>query len=349
MSQPRTEAPLATKGARGYRDLHEHLEELKKRGLLLTIARPVDKDSELHPLVRWQFVGGMDEAERKAFLFTNIVDGRGRKYDIPVVVGAIAANRAIYSAGMGAPLSEIQAKWDRAIAHPIPPREIEHAACHEIVHEGEALQGEGRGLDRLPIPISTPGFDSAPTLTATNVITRDPETGVQNMGTYRAALKSSDRLVVRMATRVGGAGGYLHYVKYQKLGKKTMPCAIVLGCPPYVAFMGPQKLPVGVDEFTVAGGLAGSPINVVRTVREYERAGVAAIQLEDQVFPKRCGHLAGKDVIGVDQFGLALQAAVEARRDPDTVIIARTDARAPLGIEEAISRSACFKASLVSF
>jgi UbiD family decarboxylase len=67
-----------------------------------------------------------------------------------------------------------------------------------------------------------------------------------------------------MATRVGGAGGYLHYLKYQKLGRKTMPCAIVLGCPPYVAFMGPQKLPVGVDEFTVAGGLAGSPINVVR-------------------------------------------------------------------------------------
>ncbi len=255
---------LVADAKRGYPDLHEHLEELKKRGLLLTIDRPVDKDSELHPLVRWQFVGGMDEAERRAFLFTNITDGRGRKYDIPVVVGAIAANRAIYSVGMGAPLSEIQAKWDRAIAHPIPPRSVERAVCHEVVHEGEALQGEGNGLDRLPIPISTPGFDSAPTLTATNVITRDPETGVQNMGTYRAALKAPDRLVVRMATRVGGAGGYLHYVKYQKLGKKTMPCAIVLGCPPYVAFMGPQKLPVGVDEFTVAGGLAGSPINVVK-------------------------------------------------------------------------------------
>jgi len=83
----------------------------------------------------------------------------------------------------------------------------------------------------------------------------------------------------------------------------------------------------------------GSPINVVRTVREYERAGVAAIQLEDQVFPKRCGHLAGKDVIAADQFELALRAAIEARRDPDTVIIARTDARAPLGIEEAIRRA----------
>ena len=93
-----------------------------ERGLLLTIDRPIDKDAELHPLVRWQFVGGMDEAERKAFLFTNIIDGRGRKYDMPVVVGAIAANRAIYSVGMGAPVEEIQAKWDHAIAHPVAPR-----------------------------------------------------------------------------------------------------------------------------------------------------------------------------------------------------------------------------------
>ena len=249
---------------RGYPDLHEHLEQLKKRGLLQTVDRPIDKDSELHPLVRWQFVGGLAESDRKAFLFNNVVDGRGRKYSIPVVVGAIAANRAIYSVGMGVPLGEIQARWDRAIAQPVPPRLVSEAVCQEVVLEGAALRGEGNGLDALPIPISTPGFDSAPTLTATNVITRDPETGVQNMGTYRAALKASDRLVVRMATRVGGAGGYQHYLKHQKRGDKTMPCAIILGCPPCVAFMGPQKLPVGVDELTVAGGLAGAPINVVR-------------------------------------------------------------------------------------
>jgi 4-hydroxy-3-polyprenylbenzoate decarboxylase len=84
------------------------------------------------------------------------------------------------------------------------------------------------------------------------------------MGTYRAALKAPDRLVVRMATRVGGAGGYQHYLKHQKRGDKEMPCAIVLGCPPFVAFLGPQKLPIDVDEFKVAGGLAGAPINVVR-------------------------------------------------------------------------------------
>ena len=253
-----------TEEKRAYPDLHEHLETLKQRGLLITVDRPIDKDAELHPLVRWEFVGGMAEADRKAFLFTNIVDGRGRKYSMPVVVGALAANRAIYSAGMGVPVEEIQAKWDRAIANPIAPRVVTRAACQEVVHEGAALLGEGNGLDRLPIPISTPGFDSAPTLTATNVVTRDPDTGIQNMGTYRCALKAPDRLVVRMATRVGGAGGYQHYLKHQKRGDKTMPCAIVLGCPPYVAFMGPQKLPMGVDELTVAGGLAGAPINVVK-------------------------------------------------------------------------------------
>ena len=104
---------------RGYPDLHEHLESLKAQGLLLTIDEPIDKDAEMHALVRWQFVGGMEEKDRKAFLFTNIRDGRGRKYDMPVVVGAIAANRAIYSIGMGAPVEQIQAKWDRAIAQPI--------------------------------------------------------------------------------------------------------------------------------------------------------------------------------------------------------------------------------------
>jgi 2-methylisocitrate lyase-like PEP mutase family enzyme len=83
----------------------------------------------------------------------------------------------------------------------------------------------------------------------------------------------------------------------------------------------------------------GSPVNVVRTVREYERAGVAAIQLEDQVFPKRCGHLAGKEVVDAEAFAPVLEAACEARRDPDTVIIARTDARAALGIDEAIARA----------
>ena len=250
-------------GTRGYPDLHEHIEKLDQAGLLLRIDEPVNKDTEMHPLVRWQFLGGLDEADRKAFLFTNIVDGKGRKFELPMVVGALAANPDIYAVGMGVPVDEIQAKWSHALANPIPPRMVNEAPCHEVVIEGEDLLGEGNGLDALPIPVSTPGFDAAPTLTSTNTITRDPDTGVQNMGTYRAGLKAPDRLVVRMATRVGGAGGYRHWLKYKERGEK-MPCAIVVGCPPYAAFMGPQKLQLGVDEMEVAGGLAGAPMNMVR-------------------------------------------------------------------------------------
>ena len=252
------------KAARGYADLHQHLAELKKRGLLRTVGRRVDKDAVLHPLVRWQYVGGIEEHERKAFLFTNVVDGRGRKYRFPVAVGAYAGNREIYCVGMRAKPEDVQRKWDRAIANPLPPRVVQDAPCQEVVLTGAALKGEGKGLDSLPIPISTPGFDGAPTLTATNVITKDPETGVQNHGTYRAGLKAPDRCVIRMATRIGGAGGYRHYLKHQKRGDKTMPCAIVLGAPPCVAFVAPMKLPLDLDEVGVAGAVAGEPINVVK-------------------------------------------------------------------------------------
>ena len=82
------------KAPRGYPDLHDHLAALDRAGLLVTVDRAIDKDSELHPLVRWQFRGGIKESERKAFLFRNVVDAKGRHYDIPVVVGAIAASRA---------------------------------------------------------------------------------------------------------------------------------------------------------------------------------------------------------------------------------------------------------------
>ena len=247
---------------RGYRDLHEHLAALDEAGLLVTIDEPVNKDTEMHPLVRWQFRGGIDEADRKAFLFTNVTDAKGRRYDMPVAIGALAANPAIYGIGMGVPVESIGATWNQAIANPIPPKVVEDAPCQEIVIEGADLDGPGRGLDGLPIPISTPGYDNAPYLTATNCITHDPETGIQNMGTYRAGLKSSNRLAV-WTFILGGAGGYVHWLKYKARGEK-MPIAIVLGCPPVVAYVGPQKIPRDRDEIEVAGAIAGAPINVVR-------------------------------------------------------------------------------------
>jgi 4-hydroxy-3-polyprenylbenzoate decarboxylase len=250
--------------ARGYRDLQEHIAALDAAGLLLTIDAPVNKDTELHPLVRWQFRGGLKEGERKAFLFTNVTDARGRKFDMPVVVGALAANQDIYAIGMNQPLDQIGVRWEQAMNNPIPPNHVTKAPCQDVVWTGDELVGEGKGLDALPVPISTPGFDATPYFTATNVVTRDPETGVQNMGTYRAGLKASNRLAVRMASREGGAGGYLHWRKYQARGDKSMPCAVVVGAPPVVAYLGPQKLGAHRDEAEVAGGIAGAPINMVK-------------------------------------------------------------------------------------
>ncbi|HEX3487061.1 MAG TPA: UbiD family decarboxylase [Micropepsaceae bacterium] len=255
-------APSAIRPAR---DFQQHLAELERQGLLVRVDRPINKDTELHPLVRWQFQGGMPEDERRAFLFTNVVDSKGRRYDMPVVVGALAASPRIYAIGMGTDVEGIGPAWGRAIANPIPPLRVNEAPCQEVVIEGEDLRRPGGGLAGLPVPVSTPGFDSAPYLTATLCITRDPESGVQNMGMYRAALKATDRLAVRMVARPGGAGGYLHWLKYNAR-KEPMPIAIVIGAAPVVCFTGPQKLAVDVDEMGVAGALAGEPIRMTKCV-----------------------------------------------------------------------------------
>jgi UbiD family decarboxylase len=246
-------------------DFQEHLARLEAAGLLRRIDRAINKDTELHPLVRWQFQGGLREDERRAFLFTNVVDGEGRRYDTPVAIGALAASAQIYAVGMGRPVEDIGNAWMAAIANPIAPAIVTTAPCQEVVIKGDALRKPDGGLKLLPVPVSTPGYDAAPYLTATLCITQDPETGIRNMGTYRAGLKATDRLGVRMAARPGGAGGYVHWQKYRKL-KKPMPIAIVIGAAPVVVFTGPQKLPIDCDEMGVAGGLAGAPIRVVKGV-----------------------------------------------------------------------------------
>src|ERR671938_560448 len=86
----------------------------------------------------------------------------------------------------------------------------------------------------------------------------------------------------------------------------------------------------------------GNALNVLRTVQLYEQAGIAGLQLEDQVMPKKCGHMSGKALIGADEMVGKIRAAVEARRDPDLVVIARTDAVAVGGLEEAIGRARAF-------
>ncbi len=246
-------------------DFQSHLAELEARGLLIRIDRPINKDTELHPLVRCQFIGGIAEDDRRAFLFTHVVDSTGRRYDMPVVVGAFAASPRIYALGMGRAIEDIGADWLNAIKSPIAPVTVAKPPCQEVIIKGDALRRPGGGLAALPVPISTPGFDAAPYLTATLCITADPDSGVRNIGTYRAALKSQDRLGVRMSSRLGGAGGYLHWCKYRLRGER-MPCAIVIGAAPVVMYTGPEKLAIDQDELSVAGALAGSAIKTARGV-----------------------------------------------------------------------------------
>ena len=247
--------------SRGYPDLNDHIEALQKAGLLIVVDRLINKDTEMHPLVRWQYRGGIAEADRKAFLFTNVIDSKGRRSDIPVLVGGLAGNRAIYSLGMQCEIEEIRDKWMKAMSHPIPPRIVKDAPCQEIVYKGADLKN-GHGLDEIPVPISTPGWDNAPYTSSSHVISKDPETGIQNMGNYRGQLKAPDRMGFNISI-VLRSGGYFHWEKWKALGKK-MPVAVILGAPPCVSFTSVQKLPETLDELHVAGGLVGCPINVVQ-------------------------------------------------------------------------------------
>jgi carboxyvinyl-carboxyphosphonate phosphorylmutase len=99
------------------------------------------------------------------------------------------------------------------------------------------------------------------------------------------------------------------------------------------------RVPVLVDVDTGYG----NPLNVWRLVRDLENLGAAGIFLEDQVWPKRCGHMVGKDVISKDEYIPKLKAALEARQSKDFIIVARTDARAPVGLDEAIERGKAYR------
>jgi len=126
----------------------------------------------------------------------------------------------------------------------------------------------------------------------------------------------------------GGSASYLGYPDYGLLTMTEM--ADNAG-----RIAASVKLPVIADADTGYG----NELNAIRTVREYERRGVAGLHIEDQGFPKKCGHLEDKVIVPLDDYVAKIRAAVSAKTDPDFMVIARTDARAPLGFEEAVRRA----------
>ncbi|QGM46781.1 UbiD family decarboxylase [Methylocystis heyeri] len=265
---------------RHYDDLNDHLEKLDKAGLLWTVDHEINKDRHLHPFVRWGYVGDVGTVvstnPKRAFLFTNVTDSKGRKYkgDCDVMVGGTAGSPRIYAASLGiddagddftALSQKVYEKWVHAFSNPIPAVEIpsEEAPVHEVIITGDELKGgEGKGLAALPVPNNTPGWDTAPYFSAGLWITKDLDTGVENISQNRCSLKASDRMTAMWLIQTNG-GAHNNWVKYKERGEK-MPVALIVGAPPALQVIGPQKTPENLNDLDVAGGLVGAPYRKVR-------------------------------------------------------------------------------------
>jgi 4-hydroxy-3-polyprenylbenzoate decarboxylase len=243
-----------------YRDLRDYLEQLEAAGLLTRVSEPVNKDTEMMALVRLQF-RGLPEEDRRAFWFDNVVDGRGRHFDAEVVMGTFASSRAVYAKAVGGELDQLGAIWQRALSEPVEPRLVESGPCKEVIITGERELEESGGVDAFPHPISTPGFDNAPFLTSPYWITKDPETGEYNVGTYRGMVKAPRRVGLQMDTPSQHIAQ--HLAKAKRAGV-MLEAAVVIGAVPAVGLASVQKVPFGVSEYAVAGGLMGEPLEVVR-------------------------------------------------------------------------------------
>jgi UbiD family decarboxylase len=115
-----------------YKDVREHLQAIDNRGKLVRVKKQINKDTQLMPLVRWQF-RGLEESKRKAFLFENIIDVKGKRYSMPVSVGTLAASTEIYSIGLKCEPDQIHERWTRAQMHPIEPVEVPSGPAQEII------------------------------------------------------------------------------------------------------------------------------------------------------------------------------------------------------------------------
>ena len=241
-----------------YKDMREHVKALEANEKLVRIKRAINKDTELMPLVRWQF-RGLPEEERKAFLFENVIDSKGKKYDIPVLVACYAASRQVYAIGMMCRPEEIMEKWVEAQQHPIKPNIVSEGPVQEEVHLGNTLLEHG-GLGEFPVPISTPGFDNGPYLSSPCWVSKDPETGIRNIGVYRAMIKGPLR------TGILCQPGQDLRTQWEKCRQRGIPleAAIVLGGIPAVGYVGTVRYPYEVDEFDLASGIAGEPIELVK-------------------------------------------------------------------------------------
>ncbi len=255
-----------------YRDLRAYLAVLEEKGKLKRVKKEVDKDWEIAAVCRQLFYQ-LPPAKRPALMFENV-----KGFNIPVVAGALGVSREVYAIGLETDSVEgINRKWDRALEKPIAPVMVKTGPCKEnILHCNQV------DIRKLPVPIWTVGEDPGPFFTSPYVITKDPETGVRNIGTYRMEVKGPNKTGFLIGKRQDAAW---HVRKNDEQNKPT-PIAVVIGADPTIGYVSVSKMSEELDEYAVAGALRGEPVELVpcETV-PLEVPATAEIVLEGEIPP----------------------------------------------------------------
>lgn len=257
-----------------YRDLREYIKALEAKNLIKWVDAEVDKDWEISAVQR--VVSTMGDEVRHATGFRNV-----KGYDIPVVTGVTGGSRGVYATALeidDLTMDAVLAKWSNAMQNPVPTTVVSEGECQEVV-----LTGDDVDLYKLPIPTWTYGLDPAPYITAPCEITKDYNTGVQNMGTYRMQVKSKN--TTGILWDLPSQHGAVHYAEWEK-ANEPMPMAVAIGGDPTMMLASVAKAPLGVDELTIAGALRGESMDVVKckTIDIYVPAH-AEIILEGTIEP----------------------------------------------------------------
>src|SRR5581483_3642043 len=252
------EAPAARSSTAYYADLRAFIAELERRGKLYRFTDPINKDSELVPLLRVQ-LRGVAEAERRVLLFDDVRGASGSRFDMRVAAGVYGLSEEILHLGIrcGSPAEALE-KWHEALEHPIDPVIVDSGPVHEEVHTGDDLLS--MGLDEIPAPGEEVGY-SQMIRTGTPMITRDPDTGIRNVGAYNGFFRDRDRIVAGIAP---ANHAMMHHWPAAKRRGEDLPVAIVVGMTPNVMLVASTGIPYGIDELAVAGALAGEPMELVK-------------------------------------------------------------------------------------
>jgi UbiD family decarboxylase len=259
-----------------FKDFREYLDQLDRHGWLRRISEPVDPDRDVHPLVRWQY-RGIEENARFGMLFENVVDRNGTRLKGRVASSALAAHREMYALALGCPQSEVQERWKRGLRAPVAPTRVSTGPVKEEIHVGDNLLSDG-GLKEFGIPFTTNGWEAFPRITGAACFTRDPDTGIMNVGMYNSLVLGPARANLRTSRHL-----HLHWQKCRERGV-PLQAALVIGAIPIVTLVSASDVPYGVSEMDVAGGMIGESVPVVRCeLSDLEVPATAEVIIEGEI------------------------------------------------------------------